>query len=112
MQLKCGVARVMTRLMPLVEDGKIACLDDRMLIHHPVLTFHQKLLALRFPLLDAAPLISVLIPYHNAAKYFNVCLAGLAEQTFRNFELVVHDDGSDQPLSRERGLNRLFPAFR
>ena len=87
----------------LVEDGKFVCPDDVMFIRHPALKFHQKLLALYHPIPDKVPLISVLIPYHNAAKYyFNACLAGLAEQTFRNFELVIHDDGSDQPLSRER----------
>ncbi len=40
------------------------------------------------------PLISVIIPVRNAALYLKRCLAGLADSSFTDFEVVVVDDGS------------------
>lgn len=37
---------------------------------------------------------SVIIPTYNRAKLLNKCLRSLAEQTFRDFEVLVCDDGS------------------
>jgi hypothetical protein len=44
--------------------------------------------------LVAQPLISVLIPARDEAARIGACLAGLADQTYRNFELLVVDDHS------------------
>jgi glycosyltransferase involved in cell wall biosynthesis len=41
-----------------------------------------------------APLISVIIPVHNGGAGFTKCLEALAASVFRNYELVVVDDGS------------------
>ena len=42
----------------------------------------------------AQPLISVLIPARDEAERIGDCLAGLAGQSYRNFELLVVDDHS------------------
>lgn len=41
-----------------------------------------------------APEISVIIPAYNAEKYIEECLASLLKQTFKNFEVVIINDGS------------------
>ena len=40
------------------------------------------------------PLISVLTPNYNHARYLRKCLAGVAYQTFTGLEFLVTDDGS------------------
>ena len=40
------------------------------------------------------PLISILMPVHNAEAYLTECLESIAAQTFTDFELVAIDDGS------------------
>lgn len=42
----------------------------------------------------SAPLFSVVVPYLNAAKHFRYCLQGLTDQTFRNAEFIMVDNGS------------------
>jgi glycosyltransferase involved in cell wall biosynthesis len=40
------------------------------------------------------PSISVIIPTYNAAKYLNTCVKSVLNQTFKDFELLIIDDGS------------------
>lgn len=42
----------------------------------------------------AAPLVSVVIPAHNAEKQIAECLDAVLSQSYPNFEVVVVDDGS------------------
>ena len=42
----------------------------------------------------AAPVVSVLLPCHNAAPYLAECIASLRAQTVSNFEVIAVDDGS------------------
>ncbi|HRY28580.1 MAG TPA: glycosyltransferase family A protein [Elusimicrobiota bacterium] len=42
--------------------------------------------------------ISVILPCHNRRRFFAQALAGLSQQTFRNFELIIVDDASAPPL--------------
>lgn len=38
--------------------------------------------------------VSILIPAYNAGKYITACLESLASQTFKDFEIIVSNDGS------------------
>lgn len=44
--------------------------------------------------MSIAPLLSVVLPVHNAAPWLDACLRSIAAQDFTDFELVVLDDGS------------------
>lgn len=45
-------------------------------------------------------LISVILPVYNAEKFISECLQSLKNQTFKEFELIIIDDGStDNSLS-------------
>ena len=40
------------------------------------------------------PLISVLLPVYNEEKYISQSIESVLNQTYRNFELIIIDDGS------------------
>jgi glycosyltransferase involved in cell wall biosynthesis len=40
------------------------------------------------------PLVSVIMPYHNAAKYLKKSIESILSQSFENFELILVNDGS------------------
>lgn len=40
------------------------------------------------------PLVSVIVPVYNAEKYIEKCLDSIVNQTFKDFEIVIIDDGS------------------
>jgi CDP-glycerol glycerophosphotransferase len=42
----------------------------------------------------ANPLVSVVMPIHNAAPFLPACLASLQGQTYRNLDVICIDDGS------------------
>lgn len=42
---------------------------------------------------------SIVIPVYNASRSITVCLRSLVSQTFRNFEIVIVDDGSSDDSS-------------
>ncbi len=45
--------------------------------------------------------ISVCIPHHNLGPYLDQTLASIKAQTYPNYEVIVVDDGSDDPASLE-----------
>lgn len=42
----------------------------------------------------AQPEISIIIPVYNAERYLNKCINSILNQNFRNFELILVNDGS------------------
>ncbi len=48
----------------------------------------------RFPPPPQGILVSVLIPVRNEERYIARCLRGMINQTYRNLEILVLDDGS------------------
>lgn len=55
---------------------------------------------------DSAPKVSVVVTAYNSRAFILDALWSVARQTFRDFELIVVDDGSTQP-----GLEDLCEAF-
>lgn len=51
--------------------------------------------------------ISVIVPFYNVEPYFAECLTSIVEQTYRNLEIVIVDDGStDGSLAIARSYAR------
>lgn len=67
-------------------------------VSYEVLTFKRKdkqLFYARFRLFKENPLITILVPGKNEGKKIYRLVKSLAEQTYKNFEIIIVDDGSD-----------------
>lgn len=53
---------------------------------------------------SATPLVSVVVPAYNAAGHIGEAVASVFAQTFREFELIVVNDGSPDTPELERAL--------
>ena len=40
------------------------------------------------------PLISVIIPAYNVGQYLEKCISSILQQTYKNTEVIIVDDGS------------------
>jgi glycosyltransferase involved in cell wall biosynthesis len=59
---------------------------------------------------DRVPAVSVVAPCYNGGPFIDQLLAALAAQTFRDFEIIVVDDGSDKATRAK--LATLDPSIR
>jgi glycosyltransferase involved in cell wall biosynthesis len=48
------------------------------------------------------PAVSVIVPCYNGARFLDSLMASLGSQTFRDFEIVIVDDGSDDEETRRK----------
>ncbi len=46
------------------------------------------------------PMISVIIPVYNVEKYINACLESVRQQTYKNYEVIIVNDGSTDQSSK------------
>lgn len=53
---------------------------------------------------DGCPLVSICIPAFNSQDKLNDCLDSIAVQEFRDFEVVVVDDGSQVPIELDNNV--------
>ena len=43
------------------------------------------------------PLITVIVPVYNSEKYLSECVSSIIDQTYKNLEIILIDDGSKIP---------------
>lgn len=48
------------------------------------------------------PEVSVVVPCFNGGQFLDALLANLAAQTYRDFEIIIVDDGSTDPFTRQK----------
>lgn len=47
------------------------------------------------------PFFSICIPFYNSSKFFSECLGSIKNQTFKDYEIVIYNDGSTSPQTKE-----------
>src|ERR1700750_1583500 len=53
----------------------------------------------------SAPELTIVVPCYNGGRFFDQMFAGLDRQTFRNFEVIIVDDGSTDADTKARLQN-------
>lgn len=48
------------------------------------------------------PAVSIVVPCHNGGRFLDAMMASLAAQTFRDFEVVIVNDGSTEPETQRK----------
>ena len=62
---------------------------------------------------NSLPAVSVVVPCYNGGRFIDQLLASLAQQTFRDFELIIVDDGSrDDTRAKLATLDKSITVIR
>ena len=58
------------------------------------------------------PKISIIIPVYNVEKYIGICLESLVNQSYKNIEIIVVDDGStDDSMKVIKSYEKKYPKL-
>lgn len=61
----------------------------------------------------ASPMVSIVIPAYNAARHISDCIGSVVQQTHKNIEIIVVNDGStDDTLGKLRYLRATEPRMK
>lgn len=59
------------------------------------------------------PLVSIIIPFYNSEQYLNKCLTSVINQTYKNLEIILINDGStDNSLKIANQFKKSDPRIR
>jgi glycosyltransferase involved in cell wall biosynthesis len=63
--------------------------------------------------MSTSPLVSIILPVYNGAKYLEFAIRGVLQQTYQNFELIiVNDCSTDTTLSIAESFQKQDPRIR
>ncbi|EGG18618.1 hypothetical protein DFA_04113 [Cavenderia fasciculata] len=60
--------------------------------------------------LDHDPLVSIIVPVYNHLEYLSTTIQSIANQTFKDYEVIIIDDGSTEWNSFQK-INTIFNQF-
>ena len=60
--------------------------------------------------MNKEPLVSIIIPTHNTEKYLSDCLKSIYNQTYKNTEVIIINDGSTD--DSEKIINMYYKRFK